>query len=459
MKLVPGGATDQGQVREGNEDGYVVDRRLQLFAVADGMGGHRAGEVASATALEALRAAVASGTGLGDAITSANAAVHGKATGDEDLHGMGTTLTAVVPDGNGVLVGHVGDSRAYLLRDGELRQLTTDHSLVEELVREGRLTEEQAAVHPQRSIITRALGVEDDVEVDVYPVPLLPGDRLLLCSDGLTTMLRPEDISALLRRESDPTRAANLLVDAANAAGGEDNITTIVIDIEDDGADPFAPAPASVGTAVTTLAPVGIPAPTAASGPASGSSTSDETEALAAPDSSDRTQAIPAVAKAPAGPAVEPVKGLPEGATAAQALAQRERAERRKERDRHPVRSFGRFARFLLPIVLILGLAVAVTAWYARRTYYVAFDHKGQVTVYQGRPGGLLIWDPTIVRHTALTKDELTEDARLDVEDRKEFDDKGAAIAFVGRVEARATASTSTTSTTTTTVPVVVPPT
>ena len=114
---------------------------------------------------------------------------------------MGTTLTAVIPDGHGVLVGHVGDSRAYLLRDGELRQLTTDHSLVEELVREGRLTEQEAAVHPQRSIITRALGVEGAVDVDVYSVPLEAGDRLLLCSDGLTTMLRADDIAALLRRE------------------------------------------------------------------------------------------------------------------------------------------------------------------------------------------------------------------------------------------------------------------
>jgi PPM family protein phosphatase len=439
VKLVPGGATDQGQVREANEDGYVVDRRLQLFAVADGMGGHRAGEVASATALEALRAAVASGTGLGDAITNANAAVFGKAGNDQELRGMGTTLTAVVPDGNGVLVGHVGDSRAYLLRDGELRQLTTDHSLVEELVREGRLTEEQAAVHPQRSIITRALGVEDNVEVDVYSVPLLPGDRLLLCSDGLTTMLRPNDIAALLRREADPTRAANLLVDAANAAGGEDNITTIVIDIEDDGADPFAPAPASVGSTVipTEAVVVSTPPDPAAANTAS--------EPVAEPDGT----ATPAASTAPAAPAEAPSKKLPEGASAAAELARRARAEQRK--DRHPVRSAGRFARFALPIILILGLAVAVTAWYARRTYYVAFNHKGQVTVYQGRPGGLLVWDPTVVRHTTLAKSALPEDARLAVQDRKEFTDKGAAIEFVGRVQDRATAATSTTTTTTTT--------
>lgn len=443
MKLVPGGATDQGRVRDTNEDVYVVDRRLQLFAIADGMGGHRAGEVASATALEALRASVSSGTGLGDAITNANAAVFAKATDDESLEGMGTTLTAVVPDGNGVLVGHVGDSRGYLLRDGELRQLTTDHSLVQEFVREGRLTAEQAAVHPQRSIITRALGVEAAVEVDVYSVPLVPGDRILLCSDGLTDMLRAEDIAGLLRREPDPTRAANLLVDSANAAGGEDNITTIVIDVEDDGADPFAPAPPSVGASVTTAVPVGDGAEAEPAGGEAVAQTGAETAA--------GTGAEPTAAHAPVKAPERADLDLPEGATAAQALAARKRAERKHER--HPVRAAGRFARFLVPIVLILGLAIGVTAWYARRTYYVDFDRKGQVTVYQGRPGGLLFWDPTVIRRTTLTRADLPEDARLDVEDRKEFADKGAAIAFVGRVEARATTATSTSSTTSSTTP------
>lgn len=425
MKLIPGGATDQGQVREANEDGYVVDRRLHLFAVADGMGGHRAGEVASATALEALRAAVASGTGIGDAITSANSAVHGKASDDAELQGMGTTLTAIVPDGNGVLVGHVGDSRAYLLRDGELRQLTTDHSLVEELVREGRLTEEQAAVHPQRSIITRALGVDSNVEVDVYPVALQAGDRLMLCSDGLTTMLRPDAIAALLRREPDPTRAANLLVDAANAAGGEDNITTIVIDIEDDGADPFAAAPPAVPIEDSTTAevPTVIPSPIPA-------------EPDVRPD-------VPAAA------ITSP--GMPEDASAAKALAQRDRAARRKER--HPVRSVGSFARFVVPILLILGLAFAMTAWYARRTYFVTFDGKGTVAVYQGRPGGLLMWDPTLVATTKITHADLPEAINQSVESRREFSDKDSALDFVDTVRRRAAEFASTTTTTTTTLP------
>jgi len=229
-----GAATDVGRVRDGNEDAYLVDDAMGLVAVADGMGGHRAGEVASATALEALRAAISSGRPLRESIEDANTAVFTKSLTDTSLRGMGTTLTAgTLVAGGTVLVGHVGDSRAYLLHDGELRQVTVDHSLVEELVREGRLTVDEAAVHPQRSIITRALGVDATVEVDVYAVELAPGDRLLLCSDGLTGMLQPDDIAATLRREDDPRRAATQLIDAANVAGGEDNITVVVVAVTD----------------------------------------------------------------------------------------------------------------------------------------------------------------------------------------------------------------------------------
>jgi PPM family protein phosphatase len=235
MRLITGAATDVGRVREGNEDAYLVDDAMGLVAVADGMGGHRAGEVASATALEALRSAITHGRPLRESMEDANEAVFTKSLTDEELRGMGTTLTAAtLVTGGTVLVGHVGDSRAYLLHDGELRQVTVDHSLVEELVREGRLTADEAAVHPQRSIITRALGVDASVEVDVYPVELAPGDRLLLCSDGLTGMVQAETIAATLRREEDPARAAAALIDAANVAGGEDNITAVVVAVTDD---------------------------------------------------------------------------------------------------------------------------------------------------------------------------------------------------------------------------------
>jgi hypothetical protein len=306
--------------------------------------------------------------------------------------------------------------------------------------------------------------VESDVEVDVSPIPLRPGDRILLCSDGLSDMLRPNDIAQVLRRESDPTRAANLLVDAANAAGGEDNITTIVVDVEDDGADPFAPAPPSVNPSVTTTTPEALAGEGAVD--STRSDVDDATAAIPAVELPDGGKSMGAAAAAtgaaapdatraqPAVPAAEaPAKrkaddlDLPEGATAAQALAARERAERKKER--HPVRSAGRFARFIVPILLILGLAVGVTAWYARRTYYVDFDKQGTVTIYQGRPGGLLLWDPTVVRHSTVTRDDLSQDAQLDVEDRKEFADQGAAIAFVSRIEDRAASTTSTTTTTT----------
>ena len=232
LKLVAAGVTDVGRVRDGNEDDFLEQAdRLGLVAVADGMGGHRAGEVASATALEALRAAVAAGQPLRKAIEGANDAVLEKSESDHELHGMGTTLTAGMLGTDGSLtVGHVGDSRAYLIRDGELSQITEDHSLVEEMVRAGELTPEQAEVHPQRSIITRALGIDPVVDVDLYPIQLRAGDRVLLCSDGLTTMVRPEEIATILGREHDPKQAAQLLVDAANAAGGEDNVTALILE-------------------------------------------------------------------------------------------------------------------------------------------------------------------------------------------------------------------------------------
>jgi protein phosphatase len=426
VRLVSGAATDKGQVREGNEDAYVVDPRLRLFAVADGMGGHQAGEVASATALEALRAAIASGLAVGDSITRANAAVLEKADEDDALTGMGTTITALVPEGEHVLIGHVGDSRAYLLREGEIVQVTDDHSLVEELVREGRITEEQAAVHPQRSIITRALGVDTEVQVDVVELTLRAGDRVLLCSDGLTTMLRAPEIATILRREADPTRCANALVDAANAAGGDDNITTVVIDVVDDDIDGGSPAD-----------PAGGRAATAGSAPTLTDSTVTDLPAVDAPPDAraDAPVDLPAAAP-PSAPAPEP-PAPPAG-----------RSRRERRTDRHVGRSIGRFLWFAVPILLILGLGIAAIAWYARRTYFVAFE-RGTVVLYQGRPGGLLLWDPTVVRRTTLHRNDLPEQVQVAIEGEKSFSNRGDAVAYVIRFENQArTAATSTTTTT-----------
>jgi protein phosphatase len=226
-----GEATDTGQVRDHNEDGFLVDRDLRFAAVADGMGGHKGGEVASATALDALHASFAEQGGLHDAVQSANAAVIARATADQGLRGMGTTLTAgVLGDDDTLLIGHVGDSRAYLLHDKTLSRITTDHSVVEELIEAGELTEEERESDPRRSMITRALGLDSSLEVDLYPVALVPGDRVMLCSDGLTSMVREEEIAEVLRKEPDPGVAARQLVDAANAAGGVDNITVVILD-------------------------------------------------------------------------------------------------------------------------------------------------------------------------------------------------------------------------------------
>jgi protein phosphatase len=228
---VVGAATDTGRVRDHNEDGYVVDDGLGLVAVADGMGGHRGGEVASATALDALRARFEESRELREAIVAANVAVLEAALADNRLRGMGTTLTAGVLTDDQLLVGHVGDSRAYLLRAGNLGRITTDHSLVEELVAAGELTEEEAERDPRRSMITRALGLESALDVDLYPVDLEPGDRVLLCSDGLTTMLREPAIAEVLGTERDSQTAARRLVEMANAAGGVDNTTVLVVDV------------------------------------------------------------------------------------------------------------------------------------------------------------------------------------------------------------------------------------
>ncbi|MEX0665539.1 MAG: Stp1/IreP family PP2C-type Ser/Thr phosphatase [Acidimicrobiia bacterium] len=239
-----GQATDTGKVRDHNEDGFLIDPDLRLAAVADGIGGHRGGEVASATALDTLHASFIEHGGLRDAVIAANDAVIARADATPELRGMGTTLTAgVLGDDDTLLVGHVGDSRAYLVRDGELSRITTDHSLVEELIAAGELTEEEAERDPRRSMITRALGLEPGMVVDLYPVPLLPGDRVMFCSDGLTTMVGEDAIADVLGSEASPDAAAHRLVDAANAAGGVDNTTVVVLDaleapveVVDDGA-------------------------------------------------------------------------------------------------------------------------------------------------------------------------------------------------------------------------------
>jgi protein phosphatase len=237
MRLSSFAGTDVGRARSGNEDSYFCGRTV--FAVADGLGGHQGGEVASAAAVEPLAAldgrefaepGEAAET-LAAAIREGNAAILERAAGDPGLWGMGTTVTAAALAGERHLqLAHVGDSRAYLLRDGSLEQLTTDHTVVGELVRRGRLTPEQAAIHPERSILTRAVGLDPRVPVDTPdPVELRDGDQVMLCSDGLTEAVDDDRIAELLSADADGEAACRSLIDAANAAGGPDNITVVLL--------------------------------------------------------------------------------------------------------------------------------------------------------------------------------------------------------------------------------------
>jgi PPM family protein phosphatase len=238
MRIAVGVTTDLGRVREGNEDSYLVDGPLSLYAVADGMGGHRGGEVASHLALETVESlARACGGTLADQVREANRVVFERSQSDRKVTGMGTTLTAArIVDGAAQLA-HVGDSRAYLLRAGAFRQLTEDHTLVNRMVKAGEISPGEADVHPHRNVLTRALGTEPDVDVDEDRVALIDGDRLLLCSDGLFGMVTEDQIKAILETEPDPQKAADRLVRAANRAGGVDNITTLVLDAHEDDAD------------------------------------------------------------------------------------------------------------------------------------------------------------------------------------------------------------------------------
>ena len=254
MLLKHGVATDTGNVRPQNEDAYVASD--QLFAVADGMGGHNAGEVASALATTLLLERAAGQTltpeWFVEAITSINRTIHESAAESTERRGMGTTICALAlvnPQGETtepqqVALANVGDSRIYLARAGTFRQLSVDHSYVQELVTEGLITEEEARVHPRRNIVTRALGIDDRVAVDSWLIPLFSGDRFILCSDGLVDEVPTADIAALAAQQREPQMIADALVALAKRNGGRDNITVVVVDAIGDSPQSFIGEPA-----------------------------------------------------------------------------------------------------------------------------------------------------------------------------------------------------------------------
>jgi len=387
-ELRAGGATDVGLVRAHNEDNYLADERL--FAVADGVGGHKAGEVASQTAVDTLQREFREPTtdGLIDAVKTANRTVWNLAEANPEQRGMGTTLTAVaLVDENGeerLALVNVGDSRAYLLQQGELEQLTEDHSLVEQLVREGQLTPEEAQVHPQRSIITRALGLDPEVEVDSWELTPYRGDRILLCSDGLTNEVTDDEIASTLRTVSDPNDAARQLIQEARDHGGSDNITCVIVDVVDDD-NRAEEASAALATEPPPPQPEG----------ATSVRTADDDDA-----GGRATMAPPVVER----PAPAPTA--------------------------RPRRLTWRVLVFVVAIVLVIAAALVAVGWYARHTYYVGLDH-GQVAVFKGRPGGLLWFQPTLDRRTSLSEKDVPPARLPDVKAGKEEATRAEAQRYV----------------------------
>jgi serine/threonine protein phosphatase PrpC len=451
--LRSGAATDVGRVRHSNQDRLLEEPNL--FAVADGMGGHVGGEVAAQVAVDALRvsfARQATVDGLRRAVGEANAAVWREGQEQADLRGMGTTMTAVAlvagADGRDVIaLANVGDSRAYVFSGGRAVQVTSDHSLAEEKVRQGELTEAEAAVHPHRHILTRALGVSLDVDVDLWELRLHDGDRILLCSDGLTNEVGTEQIAGTLASTAEPAEAARALVEAAVAHGGNDNVTVLVVDVlvadpeatPDPAAGAGAPAAADGLAAGAVAGAAGIAAGAGAAAltgqatpPASAATDTDRAgQPASAPDDSMTgvvaaqpatatqpvtdgqpvaTGAVPGVLPATRPAVSDGTPGQPEpGELEPEEPSRRERRrQRRQERRRSgtPRRLTFRVVLFLVLVLVVVGAAYGFLRWYATDNWYVTIEGK-HLVIYQGRSGGLLWFKPTLVERTSVTTGEV----------------------------------------------------
>jgi len=358
--------THTGRQRRANEDAYFA--RAPLFVVADGMGGAQAGEVASGMAVELFADGLPDGGGgleqrLAAVVREANDRIYRRSRSDSAHAGMGTTLTAAYVGDDEISIAHVGDSRAYCLRDGKLMRLTRDHSLVDELISSGRLTPEEAEHHPQRSVITRALGPESHVEVDTRTHRARPGDVYLLCSDGLTSMVSEEQAAEILRSAPSLREAGRRLIQAANDAGGRDNITVVLFRLEE--------LPEAVAD-----------------------TTSDD-QATMAGGSALRAEAVREALAEPA------AVGAPAGAPARAPAPPPGRPRRPRTAPAGPTRSRAR--RWLVPAVVVVVVAlIAAGAWVASQTvYFIGTDSHGQVTLYQGvpydLPGGIHLYSPSFV--------------------------------------------------------------
>jgi protein phosphatase len=370
VKLVQvAGLTDPGRVRRRNEDAFVS--APPLFAVADGMGGAQAGEVASRLAAAAFHDyheadALDPEARLRSIIQEANRRIYARASTDPHASGMGTTITAALASGARVAVGHVGDSRAYLVRDGTLEQLTQDHSLVADLVRSGRLTPEEAEIHPQRSVITRALGTDSAVVVDSFSIEAQAGDVYLLCSDGLTTMLDEPTLQRIVLEASNLEEAARALVDAANRNGGEDNVTVVLFALDE------------------------------------------------ASENEDTLSGLEGYRIEPPPPAPEPSLGDGGGDTVVRP------SPVRSEPTLPPPRSRGgKLALLLVGVIALFAGVAAAALWGLSRAHFVGATEEGRLAVYQGVPWDL-VGGAKLYRETYVSR-LLT--AQLSVEERRDLFD------------------------------------
>jgi serine/threonine protein phosphatase PrpC len=456
--LRSGSATDVGRVRKINQD--LPLEAPNLFAVADGMGGHVGGEVAARVAIDALLSSFTrepTTNGLLAAFSEANRSVWQESQDQSDLHGMGTTLTAIAlvggADGRDMIaLANVGDSRAYVFSEGTVTQVTADHSLAEERMRHGEMTEAEAAVHPQRHILTRALGVSPDVEADMWELQLRAGDRIVLCSDGLSNEVSPQEIGRVLAAERDPKKAARKLVGSANEHGGADNITVVVIDVlvGEEGAGAVSvvkPIGERAGSPLI-VAPLVDPGAGAAAAGAAGP-VADELAAAPAPPAAPpapttgEVPASPATAVGTRADALAPgaqlgfggdssrlgsgddgpqsgehflgnTQGTPLARSSVRAAEPRPPApipknESRGARRRRlgiPRRITLRVILFVLLLAAILVGVFFVVRWYAYDNWYPSV-HGNAIVIENGRSGGVLWFDPKVVDHTAVTTSEI----------------------------------------------------
>ena len=402
--------TDVGRQRSANEDALFEARGNPLFAVADGMGGARAGEVAAKAAVEEI-AALEPDAGVGERdlaemVARANRRIHDLSRGDESLAGMGTTMTTLAVGEGEIAIAHVGDSRAYRLRGDEFERLTHDHSLVDEMVRAGKLTPEEAEVHPQRSIITRALGPEPDVEVERMTYPARSGDVYLICSDGLTTMVPEDAIASIVRGRSSLKGAAKELVQAANQAGGRDNITVVLFKLGEEG-ETTAEEQTRADAQATMVASEALRADDVRAATATGDVPEPAADATMVFGDEDRRQVREAQA-----------------------------AGSRRPPERAPGRA--RLRRVLAAAVVVLVLGAVVVGFWAgsRQFYFVGTDDRGLVSLYRGLPYelplGVELWEREYT--TGVPARLLPETRRERVLDHR-LRGKGDALDLIKQVE------------------------